>query len=254
MDGFATTRAMTLAVVPLDRLEFAYEPWSWPFARERRAEIDAHFADRTATIRQIWNGRVLLMRDCRIAGARLAGTCFETDFASFLAWRDWDFPDRAVTNCFVMGALLSADRAFLLGVMAAHTANAGRVYFPAGTPDPNDIVDGYLDLAGSIAREVAEETGLTAEDYAPAERWHAVPAGMRLALIRILVAPLSAVELQRRIRAHLALQATPELADIRIVRGEADFDPMMPPFVVAYLAHWFRGTMPPAPDSQETLP
>jgi 8-oxo-dGTP pyrophosphatase MutT (NUDIX family) len=235
---------MTFAVVPLDRLEFAYEPWSWPFARERRAEIEAHFANRTATSRQMWNGRVLLMRDCRIAGARLAGTCFETDFASFLAWRDWGFPDRTISNCFAMGALLSADAAFLLGVMGAHTANAGRIYFPAGTPDPNDIVDGHLDFAGSIAREVAEETGLTADDYAPADGWHAVLAGVRLALVRILAAPLSAVELQRRMRAHLAREAKPELADVRIVRGEADFDPMMQPFVIAYLAHWFAGTMP----------
>lgn len=243
---------MTLAVVPLDRLEFAYAPWCWPFARERRAEIDAHFARLTAASRQIWNGRVLLMRDCRIAGARLVGTCFETDFASFLAWRDWDFPDRAVTNCFAMGALLSADGAFLLGVMGPHTANAGRVYFPAGTPDPSDLVDGRLDLAGSVAREVAEETGLSPDDYAPAEGWHVVPAGVRLALIRILAAPLSAAELQRRMRAHLAREAAPELADIRIVRGEADFDPMMPPFVIAYLAHWFRGGMPLGRGSQET--
>ena len=241
--GFATTPAMSLPVLPLDRLDFPYQPWSWPFARERRAEIDAHFARRMAASGRMWNGRVLLMRDCRIDGASLTGTCFETDFASFLAWRDWEFPGQEVMNCFAMGALLSADGAFLLGVMGAHTANAGRVYFPAGTPDPSDIVDEHLDLAGSVAREVAEETGLTPADYAPAARWHVVPTGVRLALIRVLAAPLAAVELQRRIRAHLARETHPELADIRIVRGEADFDPMMPPFVTAYLAHWFRGAM-----------
>jgi len=241
--GFATTAAMSLPVVPLDRLEVAYQPWRWPFARERRGEIDAHFARRVAARQQMWNGRVLLMRDCIIDGASLTGTCFETDFASFLAWKDWEFPDRGVVNCFAMGALLSADGAFLLGVMSDRTANAGGVYFPAGTPDPNDIVDGRLDLAGSVAREVAEETGLTPADYAPAAGWHAVPAGTRLALIRILAAPLPAVELQRRMRTHLAREATPELADIRIVRREADFDPMMPPFVIAYLAQWFAGRL-----------
>ena len=244
--GFATTCAMSLPILPLDRLELVYEPWSWPFAHARRDEIDAHFARRMAASRHVWNGRVLLMRDCRIDGASLTGTCFETDFASFLAWRDWEFPDRDVVNCFAMGALLSADGAFLLGVMNDQTANAGRVYFPAGTPDPNDIADGRLDLAGSVAREVAEETGLTPADYVPAAGWHVVPTGARLALIRILAAPLPAIELQRRMRAHLAREAEPELADIRIVRGEADFDPMMPPFVAAYLAHWFGGTMPAA--------
>jgi hypothetical protein len=27
-----------------------------------------------------------------------------TDFDGFLAWRDWDFPDRSIRNCFGMGA------------------------------------------------------------------------------------------------------------------------------------------------------
>src|SRR5215471_8507693 len=186
-------------IIPIDHLAFAFEPRRWPFAESRRAEIDAHFAARRARRPQIWNGRVVLASRYQIAGASLTGACFETDFASFLAWRDWDFPDAGAVNCFAMGALLSADGAFLLGVMGAHTANAGRVYFPAGTPDPSDIVDEHLDLAGSVAREVAEETGLTPADYAPAARWHVVPTGVRLALIRVLAAPLAAVELQRRI-------------------------------------------------------
>jgi hypothetical protein len=40
-------------------------------------------------------------------------------------------------------------------------------------------------------------------------------------------------------RTHIAGDQHPELADIRIVRGPADFDPMMPPFVTAFLSHAF---------------
>jgi 8-oxo-dGTP pyrophosphatase MutT (NUDIX family) len=145
-----------------------------------------------------------------------------------------------VTNCFAMGAIKSSDGAFLLGVMGAHTANAGLVYFPAGTPDPNDVVDGRLDLAGSVMREIAEETGLVAGDYAAEAGWHAVPAGPRLALMKILAVRAPALDLQRRIRGYLARDAEPELADIRIVRGPGDIDARMPPFVVAYLEHCFR--------------
>ena len=61
---------------------------------------------------------------------------FETDFAAFLAWRDWGFPDESVFNGFGMGALRCTDGAYVLGEMGAHTANAGRIYFPSGTPDP----------------------------------------------------------------------------------------------------------------------
>lgn len=231
---------MTIRVIPLDRVEFTVMPWSWPFAEQRRAEIDTYFAGRNRGGVQLWNGRLLLARDHRVAGRDLVGTCFETDYASFLAWRDWSFPDPTIGNFFAMGALRSADGAFLLGVMGAHTANAGCIYFAAGTPEPDDIVDGQVDLAGSIAREVAEETGLVGADYVAAPDWHVVTSGPRLALMKILTAPDTAVDLQRRMRAHLACEATPELADIRIVRSSADFDPAMPDFIVAYLDHCFR--------------
>jgi len=232
---------MNLPVIALDRIDIAFDSRDWPFAQARRAAIDAHFVERRASKPRMWNGRVVLTRaDYRIVGRGLSGTCFESDFASLLAWRDWGFPAADAVNAFAMGALRSADGAFLLGVMGAHTANAGLIYFPAGTPEPGDIADGRLDFAGSVAREVAEETGLTVADYAAGE-WHAVPAGPRLALMRLLAADAPASELQARIRAHIAGEANPELADIRVVRGRQDFDARMPPFVTAYLAHCFGG-------------
>jgi hypothetical protein len=56
-----------------------------------------------------------------------------------------------------------------------------------------------------------------------------------------LQARATAAELSERIRAHLAREQEPELADIRIVRASADFDPMMPVFVTAFLTDlWSR--------------
>jgi 8-oxo-dGTP pyrophosphatase MutT (NUDIX family) len=230
---------MSLDVIPIDRLAFAFEPRPWPFAEARRGEIDAHFAARRAQRPQIWNGRVVLASHYGIAGRDVAGACFETDFASFLAWRDWGFPDADAVNVFAMGALKSRDGAFLLGVMGPHTANAGRIYFPAGTPEPDDVADGALDLAGNVVREVAEETGLGPEDYAAVPGWQAIPAGARLALMKVLEADAPARDLRQRMCAHIAGDKHPELADIRIVRSPADFDPMMPPFVTAFLSHVF---------------
>src|SRR6202007_2631875 len=107
-------------------LDLKLEQRAWPFEHERRAEIDAHFAEKKREKPGIWNGRGLLGRNPDFSGRRLASSYFETDFASFLAWRDWGFPDPEVFNGFGMGALRSADGAFVLGEMAAHTANAGR--------------------------------------------------------------------------------------------------------------------------------
>ena len=128
--------AWTMQIAGSTRVEFRFRPRPWPFAEARRAEIDAHFRAAQAAQPALWNGRVLLPASMPIADRVMTGTYLETDFASFLAWRDWGFPRTGfVRNVFPQAALLAADGAFLLGVMGDHTANAGRIYFPSGMPD-----------------------------------------------------------------------------------------------------------------------
>jgi 8-oxo-dGTP pyrophosphatase MutT (NUDIX family) len=223
------------SIVAIDELELCFAPQAWSFADHRRVEIDAYFEARRRTTPELWNGRVLLLSRCLLHERRLSGVFFETDFASFLAWREWGYPDRTVVNCFAMGALRAADGAFLVGVMAAHTANAGRIYFPAGTPDPTDILGSIVDLEQNVVREVGEETGLTPNDFIPRFGWDAVVEGPRIALFKILDVDAAAVDVRARILDHLAREAAPEFADIRILRGRDDFDPNMPVFVRAFL-------------------
>ena len=226
-----------IRIVPVDRLDPGFAPYRWRFAETRRHDIESHFAARRQTTPQLWNGRVLLMRDLAIADGALRGMYFEAGFADFMAWRDWNFPDPAIVNCFSMGALRASDGAHLLGVMSRHTANAGRIYFPAGTPDLSDVRGDTVDLLGNVMREIAEETGLTAADFSVTPGWHAVVDGARVALMRRIDVPHPAVEVRARMRRHLASEVQPELSDIRIVRSNADFDPKMPRFVMAYLSH-----------------
>ena len=216
-------------------LELRVEHRAWPFAQARRAEIEAHFADKQREKPDIWNGRVLLGRDADFSGGRLRSSYFETDFASFLAWRDWGFPDREVFNGFGMGALRTNDGAFVLGEMGGQTVNAGRIYFPAGTPDPDDVVSGMLDIAGSITREIEEETGLTPADYHPTAHWDCVVVGAAIAIIRVLSIDMPAEALKARIEVNLARQAQPELAGIHLVRSRDDLRTNMPKFVTAFL-------------------
>ena len=216
-------------------LELAVEPFAWPFAVERRAEISAHFADKQREKPKLWNGRILLGRDPVFAGERFSASYFETDFASFLAWRDWGFPDKAVFNGFGMGALLSSDGAFALGEMGEDTANAGRIYFPSGTPDLDDVRGDALDIEGSVAREVEEETGLTAADYRSDAHWHCVYTGPAVALIRILRVDMPGEALRDRIEANLAAQQHPELSAIHLVRERSDLTAAMPGFVTAFI-------------------
>jgi 8-oxo-dGTP pyrophosphatase MutT (NUDIX family) len=228
-------------IVPLDRLEVGVAPFRWRFAQERCDDIATHFAARRQATPQLWNGRVLLMRDFAIREGTLRGMYFEAGFAEFLAWRDWNFPDPAVVNCFAMGALRASDGAYLMGVMSNHTANPGRIYFPAGTPDPSDVCGEAVDLLGNVMRELAEETGLTAADVSVAPGWHAVVDASRVAVMKRIDVPYPAAQVRARMLRHLARETQPELSDVRIVRSAADLDPGMPRFVTAYLLHMWSG-------------
>jgi 8-oxo-dGTP pyrophosphatase MutT (NUDIX family) len=216
-------------------LDLPVRAWPWPFAEARCAEIGAHFALKQREKPRIWNGRVLLGRNPQFEGGRFGADYFETDFASFLAWRDWGFPDSEIFNGFGMGALRSADGAFVMGEMSQHTANAGRVYFPSGTPDLGDISNGALDIAGSVAREVEEETGLTPQDYRAATHWDCVFTGPSVAMIRVLDVDMPGEALRERIEANLVLQSEPELAAIHLVRRLSDLTDRMPRFVTAFV-------------------
>jgi 8-oxo-dGTP pyrophosphatase MutT (NUDIX family) len=227
---------MTLPVIHrVTTLDLPLQPWSWPFATERRSNIDAHFADQQREKPRIWNGRILLARNPVFTGGRFSASFFEADFASFLAWRDWGFPDKSVCNGFGMGALRCSDGAFILGEMGQHTANAGRIYFPSGTPDLDDIRDGAVDIAGSLAREIEEETGLTSADYRADACWDCVVVGVSVAIIRTLHVDMTGEDLRARIEANLARQHQPELSAIHLVREVGDLTAAMPRFVTAFI-------------------
>jgi hypothetical protein len=215
-------------------LDLGFKPWRWPFADERRAQIEAHFAVKQRE-KPIWNGRILLGRNPVFTAERFTASYFDADFASFLAWRDWGFPDPTVINGFGMGALRCADGVFVLGEMGPHTANAGRVYFPSGTPDLDDLSGCAVDIPGSVAREVEEETGLTTADYRADQHWHCVVSGAAIAIIRILEVAVSGEVLRARIEANLARQAQPELCAIHLVREPSELTSAMPRFVTAFL-------------------
>jgi 8-oxo-dGTP pyrophosphatase MutT (NUDIX family) len=223
------------AIHRVTELDLRLRPQPWAFAEQRRAEIDAHFARRLEEKPKLWDGRILLGRNPAFSGDRFCADYFETGFAGFLAWIDWGFPDSGVFNGFGMGALRCADGAFVLGEMADHTANAGRIYFPSGTPDLDDISGSTVDIAGSVAREVEEETGLTTKEYRAAEHWDCVVTATSIAMMRILHVASTGEALAAKIEANLARQKSPELRAIHLVRNRGDLKPAMPVFVTAFL-------------------
>ena len=100
-------------------------------------------------------------------------------------------------DCFSAAALLSGDGAFLLTVMGPHTFNAGKIYFPCGTPDPNDVVADKVDLDLSVRRELKEETGLDITEFDAEAGWDMVVDGPLIALIKVLRSTEKAIDLRK---------------------------------------------------------
>lgn len=250
---------MQNGIFAVARLKTSYKPAPWPYARENAAAIDAHWRKRRAEKPKLFDGKVLLLRDAEIVAAPdgdlLRGAFFDTDFRNFLAWREWGCPDRTVYNCFSMAALVSSDGAYLLGESGAHTMNAGKIYFAAGTPDRNDIFGDNVDLAASVARELQEETGFAPSEAPAAPGWIVVVEGQKIACMQERRLPLSADEACARADKFISLDPDPELARLHAARGAEDIDAArMPGFIQTFLRHAFAagGTLaPPASAPRE---
>jgi hypothetical protein len=231
---------MQTGVIHVERLDLSFKDQAWAFAVERRREIDEMFAGMQRETPALWNGRVLMLRRQSVENGVFKGEYLETDYASFAVWQRGGRPEAAIYDCFAAAAVLSADGAFLLGVMGAHTLNAGQVYFPCGTPDPSDVADGRVDLDFSVRRELKEETGLEADELEAEPGWTAVFEGPLIAHIKVLRSRQDAEALRSRMLKHLASEKSPELSGIRIVRGPADIDPAMRGWAKAFLARRFN--------------
>ena len=140
-----------------------------------------------------------------------------------------------------MGALRCPTARSCWAKWASIPSNAGRIYFPSGTPDLDDISGGAVDIPGSVAREVEEETGLCAADYRAGAHWDCVVSGAAIAMIRILNVDLTGEALRARIEANLARQRQPELSAIHLVRGAGDLTAAMPRFVTAFVEAQMSG-------------
>ncbi|MBV9701175.1 MAG: hypothetical protein JO163_00470 [Methylobacteriaceae bacterium] len=117
------------------------------------------------------------------------------------------------------------------------------MYFPAGTPDPQDIVEGRVDLEGSAIRELAEETGLTEGDIRSEDGWTIVIGAHRIACMKTVRASEPAAVLLARIHAFLARDPHSELARVHAVSSAGNCEGLdMPPFMLAYLEAAFAKT------------
>ena len=183
---------------------------------------------------------MLLLHHQVMADGVFRGGYLETDYASFAAWRHWGRPPAAVHDCFGAAAIVAADGAFLLGRHGrAHASMPATSIFPAARPIRTTSWRARSISISACGASSRRKPGSTSAEFTAEPGWTTVVDGALIAQIKVLRSNQNAEALRARILDHLARERQPELADIRIVRGPADFDPAMPRFVTAFLAQRF---------------
>ena len=130
-----------------------------PFETANRAAIDANWLREKAANPSLFDGEVSLLARLAYRDRPLEGACHTIRFATFLYWRKTR-PWPNAEHAFAHAIPVTSDGALIAIRMGARTANPGRVYFAAGSFDPQDFPGGKVDVDLNMAREVAEETGL----------------------------------------------------------------------------------------------
>ena len=146
-------------VMPIESYRLAVLSGLHPLEEAMREAVAENWAIEHAANPKLFDGKMILQHRIRLAGASIEAEGYVSSFSTFLWWRKQE--DRAgACHLFGYPVLASSDGALIAVEMAPHTANAGQVYFAAGSLDLSDVVDGVCDLAGNMRREVLEETGV----------------------------------------------------------------------------------------------
>ncbi|MCB1380063.1 MAG: NUDIX hydrolase [Alphaproteobacteria bacterium] len=217
-----------IRVEPIVAADLRLDEGGWDFAEAERAAIAAHWRAVIAEKPFLWNGKVLICTGAAVNDGVLSARLALTDFASFVACRDWGWPDPGASSCFAVPAVVSADGALLVGIMGPRTLNEGKAYPPSGSLEPRDVAaDGRVDLRASMVAELREETGLDL-GQAAAGPMVAIFEGPRLAVAQRHDLPLDFAEMEAVFQLHNAAEEDPELSAIEAIRNRSQIDSRMP--------------------------
>lgn len=214
-------------LVRLDSARLTISDAPLVFAERNRGAIAAHWDLVVPHDQRLWNGPQFLFTDVSCAGGVLSATGHRTDYAAFLYWRDHK-RDGTATHIAGSSLPVTTDGAIVAARMAAHTSNAGRLYFPAGALDPDDVRDGVIDITASIRRELAEETGLAPSKAAFDPFMVAARGDHAWFVARRCRLDLTFDACVAQMRAHQAETGDDELAELVAIRAPREAEMLVP--------------------------
>ena len=213
--------------IPRDRMlevaetDIVFDSAPHPYEVEHAEAIEANWQGEAARNPALFDGKVMLFSRLAWRAGKLDASCHAVRFATYLYWRRTRASATA-EHLYSHAMPVTSDGALVTVRMGAHTANAGRVYFAAGSLDLDDVRNGRIDIAHNMVREVREETGIDLSGCKRDAAYHGYSSNGGTVIVRryYLAEPADVVE--RRIRHFIAAESDPEIAEAVIVRGEHD--------------------------------
>jgi 8-oxo-dGTP pyrophosphatase MutT (NUDIX family) len=209
------------AVVRIDSAPLSYEA-------EHSEDIVANWASATTANPALFNGPFFMAERAGVTEETFEARYHRTRFATMMHWKANTTNDKP-WHIYGVGVIVSNDNRLIAGRMAPSTSAAGRVYFPAGSFDEDDVVDQHIDVDGNMLREVEEETGIKLSEAGHRDGGILlVTVNRNIALFRRHYFDLSADQLLERIRVHIASQDDSELDDITAISAAGEMGETTP--------------------------
>lgn len=229
-------------VLPVDDVDVRLDAAAHPFELAHSDAIQANWLREVAANPSLFDGRVMLLSRLSHAGRMLSGVCHEVRYATLLYWLRTG-PDGGAGHAFAHAMLVSGDNALVAIRMGPHTLNAGRVYFAAGSFEPEDFPAGQADLHLNMAREVLEETGLDIRAARRGAGYVALSTERGTVIARRYHLDADAAELARRIEEFVAAEDHPEIAGPVVIRSLEDLPESAMGHMAQLVAWHFSGAV-----------
>jgi 8-oxo-dGTP pyrophosphatase MutT (NUDIX family) len=221
------------AIVRIDSAPLRYE-------LQHNAAIASNWQRATTANPALFNGSFFMAEEAHLSVEAFEARYHRTRFATMMHWKANTSNDKP-WHIYGVGVIVSNDNKLIAGRMAPSTSAAGRIYFPAGSFDDDDVVGQYIDIEGNMHREVEEETGIVLPEAGKRDgNIHLVTANRNIALFLRHYFDLSADDLLERIRAHISSQVDSELDDITAISAAGEMGEATP-LTFRTFADWHFG-------------
>jgi 8-oxo-dGTP pyrophosphatase MutT (NUDIX family) len=227
-------------ILPVEAIDVRLDPAPHPFETGNGAAIAANWRREIVLKPALFDGTVVLLSSLAYRDRTLTGVCHAVRYSTFMYWRGRRERSGA-EHAFAHAMLVSGDDALVAIRNGMHTVNGGRVYFAAGSFEPEDFPNGIVDVDRNMMREAREETGLDLGAARRGRRCHVLATVKGTVIFRRFRLDLPAEEIARRISAFAASEPEPEIDGPVVIRNAADLPEGLMPHMKPLIDWHFAG-------------